>query len=77
MVTAAAHDPARPSWKCRACERPWPCDPARDRLSREFTRTRLALYAQAQMELAIGDMPSASPAELYERFLLWIRAWPT
>lgn len=79
MVTDAidvAHQPARPSWDCRACDRPWPCDPARERLSRLYTRTMLAIYTQQQMALAIQDMPTVAPAELYERFLSWIRAWP-
>jgi len=65
------HLPKRPYWDCAACGRSWPCDPAREHLATELDRTQLAIYAWLQLEDAVRDMPSAAPAELYERFVAW------
>lgn len=73
MVTGPEHVPTRPSWDCRSCDRPWPCDPAREHLATTHTRTWVAVYAASQMGDAILDLPTATPAELYERFIRWTR----
>lgn len=70
MVT---HLPARPSWDCERCDRPWPCDPAREELAREYDRISLAMYAWDRLEEAAGELPPTPPAELFERFLRWTR----
>ena len=31
------HVAKRPSWDCRLCAKPWPCDPAREALAIEMT----------------------------------------
>lgn len=67
------HVAARPSWDCRACERPWPCDPAREQLAAELGSTELAVYAAANLGEAVADLPATPPAELYDRFLAWTR----
>src|SRR4051794_13841654 len=41
---ADEHSAERPSWDCRACGRPWPCDPAREHLQSEMDGTVLAVY---------------------------------
>lgn len=69
----AEHLPCRPSWDCLACGQSWPCAPAREHLASTHTRTWLAIYAAAQMQDATVDLPTATPAQLYERFLSWTR----
>jgi hypothetical protein len=67
------HLAARPSWDCRACGKPWPCDPAREELAATLSPIQLALYAAAHLSEAAPDMPTAPPAELYDRFMAWTR----
>lgn len=73
------HLPHRPTWDCLACERPWPCDPARERLISEFRRHRYSLtaYMAGHYGSALNDMagPSAAdiPPDLHERFFSWTR----
>jgi hypothetical protein len=68
MVATAGHTPARPSWDCQACERPWPCDPAREELVRD---PHAAVLMRLHLADAVGDMPWAPPGELLERFVAW------
>ena len=70
------HLPQRPTWDCRACDKPWPCDPAREGLAAELGTTELAVYAAAHLQVAAADMPTAPPAELYDRFIGWVRTGP-
>ncbi|WP_232050327.1 hypothetical protein [Actinoplanes sp. OR16] len=65
------HMPARPSWECRACGRPWPCEPARERLTRDNGRFDLALLMWDHLEEAARDMPQSPASELFDRFLRW------
>lgn len=67
----ADHDPARPSWDCRACGRPWPCDPAREQLAGANGRVELAVLMWNHLEEAARDMPQTPASELFERFLRW------
>jgi hypothetical protein len=67
------HQPLRPSWDCAACGRPWPCQPAREALTRQYRGrgTWLTMYMLAHMTMAAADMPTAAYAELSERFINW------
>ena len=69
------HLPARPSWDCVACGRPWPCDPAREHLvSSTESATSLTVYMYGYFQEANTQLPPpAPPDELYERFLAWTR----
>ncbi|MDI6101610.1 hypothetical protein QLQ12_23600 [Actinoplanes sp. NEAU-A12] len=67
----AEHTPDRPSWDCRSCGRPWPCDPARERLVREHGRVELAVLMWDQLEEAAREMPHTPASELFDRFLRW------
>ena len=67
----AAHDPARPSWKCGTCGRSWPCQPAREQLHRAHPRVDLAVLMWDHLEEAARDMPQTPASELFERFLRW------
>jgi hypothetical protein len=67
----------RPTWDCRVCGRPWPCADAKSRLRDEFRTSPsfLSIYMSAQMIDAARDLTAHGadpPADLYERFLLWI-----
>ena len=77
-VQQTEHLHGRPSWGCRACGHPWPCANAKANLSSEFRRfpSVLAIYMTAQMHDALLDLTAhggATPADLYQRFLAWIR----
>jgi hypothetical protein len=65
------HSPARPSWDCLSCGRPWPCDPAREELSRHNGRVDLAVTMWDYLEEAARDMPQTPASELFDRFLRW------
>ncbi|BAL91685.1 hypothetical protein AMIS_64650 [Actinoplanes missouriensis 431] len=67
----AEHAPAQPSWKCESCGLPWPCPPARDRLTRENGRVELAVLMWDYIEEAARDMPQSPASELFDRFLRW------
>jgi hypothetical protein len=72
-VTSVGHDPHRPTWDCLGCGKPWPCDPAREEMAGENRITR-AILMSMMLDKAAGDMPTAAPGELYERFIAWTRA---
>lgn len=77
-----SHVPMRPLWRCSACRRDWPCEPARRSLAHEFGGDRASLLVHLGAMLAhagdqlhqIGQRPS--PAALDRRFLSWARAVP-
>jgi hypothetical protein len=71
----AEHTPERPTWDCRRCTKPWPCDPARERLRKEYAEypTVTALYLTSQQRHYLDDSPDFSLDELYERFIGWVR----
>jgi hypothetical protein len=66
-----AHTPHRSSWDCVACEKPWPCDPAREGLRADHDRVQLAIYMWNQLEASVRDLPPTPAAELFERFVKW------
>lgn len=72
-VTESDHIADRPSWDCRSCGKPWPCNPARKALASEMDRTSLAIYMWVNLEEAVCDLPKGPPSELFERFLSWTR----
>jgi hypothetical protein len=77
------HIATRPTWDCRACDEPWPCPTAKAELLDEFTNypSVLTIFMAAQMHVAQDDFVATSgapPADLFERFMMWIRpARPT
>jgi hypothetical protein len=72
---APEHTPDRPSWTCRACRQPWPCDPARKSLREQYTEdpTVTALYLSSQQQDYLDDTPNYEIDHLYERFFAWVR----
>jgi predicted DNA-binding transcriptional regulator AlpA len=70
------HAANKPSWFCPDCRAPWPCQPARDRMETGGIDTSLRMAAWSMLEEAAHDMPHASGAELYERFIGWMRDVP-
>jgi hypothetical protein len=71
LIGAEEHAAERPSWQCRSCGEPWPCDPARDRLAAGMGRVNLSVYMWSSLEEAARDMPDGPPQELFERFIRW------
>lgn len=67
------HTAARPTWDCRVCARPWPCEPARERLLAELGETQLTMYAWTMLEAAAGELPTLTGLALFERFMTWTR----
>ena len=67
------HQPERPSWDCDCCGRPWPCDPARERLRAEGAGTSLAIMMWSRLEEAMGELPRMEPREVFDRFIAWTR----
>ncbi|MFI5497142.1 hypothetical protein [Actinoplanes sp. NPDC051859] len=67
------HQPARPSWDCLGCGESWPCQQVRSDLLSGTDSFSMSIYAAVMMHEAIGDLPKADPAALWERFLAWTR----
>jgi hypothetical protein len=74
-MTDVEHTPLRPSWLCAADGEPWPCDAARQAMAGEDSISR-AIFMALMLHEATGDMPDATPSELYERFVAWTRTTP-
>ena len=71
-MSGPEHIALRPSWDCGSCGKPWPCDPAREGMAAEDPITR-SIFLSLLLHEAAGDMPTAPPAELFERFVAWTR----
>ncbi|MEU7609564.1 hypothetical protein [Micromonospora sp. NPDC049204] len=69
------HLPRRPEWDCAACEKEWPCDPARVLLAETYgdNRISLSMYLASLLYAALTEMPETSAAELHERFVAWTK----
>jgi len=67
------HAPARPSWGCRVCQKPWPCDLARKDMCSEMDRTALTIYMWLNLEDAVLERPDTPVGELFDRFIAWTR----
>ncbi len=73
------HTPLRPTWRCRADGRPWPCVDARLLLKAEFGEDPAALtiylaglYHEAAHDLyQLNPYDGPAPRELFERFVAW------
>ena len=81
VVSPVEHIAARPSWDCGTCDQPWPCANAKTDLTDEFAgnSTALSVYLAGCFHDAMNDLTSRgepTPADLYERFLGWIRPTP-
>lgn len=70
------HTPARPSWDCRQCGKPWPCDPAREAFAVEYkdNHTGLIMLMWDMLEHYINDVGDGPLGETWERFMAWARA---
>jgi hypothetical protein len=66
---------SRPTWLCTECHQPWPCGPARQRLTEESdgSRTALHMLMGGYLHDAAGELPDLSPDELWDRFQGWVR----
>ncbi|MEU4237918.1 hypothetical protein [Actinoplanes sp. NPDC026619] len=67
------HVQERPSWNCRACGKPWPCDPAREELATEMPLIEIRKLMWTRLEEAALEIPPGPVVELFERFLHWTR----
>ena len=72
-MTSTEHSAARPSWDCRVCDQPWPCDPAREALVAEMGLVQLAVFMWSNLEEAAGDLPTMPVAAAFDRFIAWTR----
>lgn len=72
-MATVEHLANRRSWDCLACDKPWPCDPARERLAAELGPVQLAVYMWANLEEAAGHLPDLPISEAFDRFLAWTR----
>jgi hypothetical protein len=73
MLWDAEHEPEKPSWDCKCCGQPWPCDPAREHMMMYLGRTALAIHMWERLDEAAGDLQRLPAGELFERFLSWTR----
>jgi hypothetical protein len=72
-MTVGDHVADRPSWDCRACGKPWPCEPAREQLAAEYGQgTQLTLWMSIDMIDAARET-KLKPHEIYQRFVAWTR----
>ncbi|HEV7897007.1 MAG TPA: flavin reductase [Planosporangium sp.] len=69
------HLPRRPDWHCLVCGEEWPCVGARADLLVEYAAARasLGMYLAAQMTDALIDLGRPLDAQMYDRFLTWVR----
>jgi hypothetical protein len=71
------HEPRQPEWDCNSCEKPWPCDPARERLTSETGGgTLLATLMGVHLEHYVADHPEVLVGEAFDRFIAWTRPMP-
>jgi hypothetical protein len=72
MTPGVEHIAARPSWNCRNCAMPWPCQTAKKDLVTEFRDfpSMLVINLYGLMGEAAGDLQTS--AGLQARFLGWV-----
>jgi hypothetical protein len=73
-LNGAGHQPDQATYDCVACEKPWPCDPARTHLlgnSRDAVQLSMRLWTE--LEHAAGPLRNEPPSALFDRFLKWAR----
>ncbi|GAA0481246.1 hypothetical protein Aca07nite_88560 [Actinoplanes capillaceus] len=68
------HLAVRPGGACRVCGAPWPCEPQRITLAREYrhARTSLLVYLALHMIEAMEHTPATEAGHLYGRYLGWV-----
>ncbi|HEY7222091.1 MAG TPA: hypothetical protein VH561_00485 [Micromonosporaceae bacterium] len=68
-----AHEPARPTWRCAACDEEWPCRRRRALLRAESggSKLHLALLLARYYAEATQERPDIAPAVFHVRFLGW------
>lgn len=73
-MNGSLHVAQRPHWICRACQQPWPCQPARGRLLAEYldTPASLGLYLGALFQEARHGQRPERVAELYDQLFGWL-----
>ncbi len=68
------HLPGRPTWDCLSCDKPWPCDPARERMAAESPDVAsLAFLMTRYLEDYAQEVQPWPPGEAYDRFIGWVR----
>jgi hypothetical protein len=70
------HVPEQPSWDCKSCGKPWPCDPAREALVAEYAEdsTSLSVLMWGHMSTWIMEALGNGPMrEGWDRFIAWTR----
>lgn len=72
-MATVEHLAHRPDWDCAACGKPWPCDPARERLRAGLSPVQVAMYMWGNLEEAARDLPDLPVSEAFDRFLKWTR----
>jgi hypothetical protein len=75
LIPESPHTADRPSWKCRSCEEPWPCEEAKIYLLIEYhdAPTSLGLYLSLQWRSASEELKNeAMSEELWLRFIGWL-----
>jgi hypothetical protein len=75
-MTAAGleHLPDPATYDCLGCEKPWPCDPAREHLKTNVADlVHLATLLWTELEQAAPVLRHEPPTVLFERFLRWSR----
>ncbi|WP_285788597.1 flavin reductase [Micromonospora sp. NBRC 101691] len=67
------HIAVRPSWRCRVCGAPWPCQPAKLQLLDLYADDRLGLMVDLGMAMAaaLPDLPRDE--NQLDRFVRWAR----
>lgn len=69
----SVHVPERPGWTCRDDGQPWPCAGARVHLACQYDPVTLSVVMGQYLHNTIQDLPGMEPAELWTRFLAWVR----
>jgi hypothetical protein len=73
-VNGAGHQPDQATYDCVACDKPWPCDPAREHLLGSTPdAVQLSMRLWTELEHAAGPLRHELPAVLFDRFLKWSR----
>jgi hypothetical protein len=66
------HWPDRPTWRCRTCGEPWPCEPARTELQTWPLLERTGVMGELFVA-ACSELRGWQAGELHDRFLGWLR----
>lgn len=70
----SVHVPERPAWTCRHDGQPWPCPGARVHLACQYDPVTLSVVMGQHLHNAVRDLGDrVPPAELWARFLAWVR----